>query len=108
MAYEQLKALAAEYPPREPCALLELAARYRRQDEQEILELAALAADVSIDGIWDLGLEPDPDPPLVETLDRLGYSEEYFSSLGGLTESRLSGYVSQVKGPTSRCSSRTS
>ena len=98
MAYEQLKAMAAEYPPSEPDALLELAARYRRRSEQEVLELAAIAADVSIADIWNLGLEPIPDSHLAETLARLGYSKESFSSLGDLTESQLRGHVSRVKG----------
>ena len=72
MGYEQLMALAESYPPQELDSLLEVAQQYRNRSEQEILELAALATDVSLDRVTNLGLEPEADPQFLEAF-RLQY-----------------------------------
>ena len=65
-------ALAESYPPLERDSLLEVAQQCRSRSEQEILELAALATDVSLDRVTNLGLEPEADPQFLEAF-RLQY-----------------------------------
>ena len=98
MAYDQLKALAMEYTPEEPNALRALAGEYHRRYEREVLDLAAIAADVSVDEIINLGIETDADPQLLETLDRLGYSENFFDSWGDLEPKQIDGHIQRIKG----------
>ena len=62
MGYDELKVLAKSYPHQERESLLELAQEYRSRNEREILELAAIATDVSLDSVLDLGREPDANP----------------------------------------------
>ena len=62
MAYEELKTLAESYPPQERDALFDLAQEYRSGDERDVLEVAAIAADVSLDDVVDLGREPEANP----------------------------------------------
>ncbi len=93
MAYDELRALAREYPTQEPDALRELTGEYNRRYEREILDLAATAADVSVDDVTTAGLEPETNSQLAETLDRLGYSDDSFASL-----QNVGGHISRVKG----------
>ena len=73
MAYEALKTLAESYPPQERETLLALVQDYRSRDEREILELAAIAADVSLDSVLNLGLEPEANPQFWDAF-RLQYT----------------------------------
>ena len=93
MGYEPLKSMAETYPPQEKEALLGLAGEYNRRSEREILEVAAIAADASLDNILNLGLEPDANPALSEALTALGYSNDTFSSL-----ENIEGHISRIKG----------
>ena len=98
MAYEDLKALAAEYPHQQRDALTELAVEYDRRYEREILDLAAIAADVSVDDVWNLGLEPEANPQLAEALERHGYFSESFNAPGQLGGNQFEGHINQIKG----------
>ena len=97
MRYEELRTLAGSYPPQEKDALFELAQRYRCRDEREVLEVAAIAADVSLDNVFNLGLEPD-----VDTLFRDAFNHQYpnvdIESLVGASDERLDGLANGVKG----------
>ena len=55
MGHEEIQAVAESYSPQERQSLLGLAAEYRRRNEREVLELGALAADVSADDVLNLG-----------------------------------------------------
>ena len=98
MSYAELKALATAYPPQPSDALSQLAGEYHRRHEREILDLAAIAADVSVNDVVNLGLELAEDPQLTETLERLGYSEDSFDSLADWTEKQLEGHSGRIKG----------
>lgn len=97
MGYEQLVTLAESYPRQERKALHDLAQEYRSRDERQILDVAELAVDVSLDRITNLGLEPDADPQLLEAF-RLQYPNVSLESLQGSSEERLSGLANGVKG----------
>ena len=97
MGYEQLVTLAEPYPRQEKEALHDLAQEYRSQSERQILDVAALAADVPLDRVTNLGLEPDADPQLLEAF-RLQYPNVSLESLQGSSEERLSGLANGVKG----------
>lgn len=99
MVYEDLKILAKSYRPAEPQELPKLAARYNRRQEREVLELAALASDISADDVVDIGLEPESNPQLRKAFE-LQYEnpEEIIDSIRNATEEQLKGYVNAVKG----------
>ena len=98
MAYEELKVLAESYLSRGRDALIALDGEYRRRYESEILELAAIAADVTLDDVLNLGLESEADPQLADALDRLGYTDDALASLKDETGEQLTGHISRVKG----------
>ena len=62
--YQSLESLAKRYPAADETDIDNLAKRYEREQQQEILEIAAIAADVSANSILNLGLEPHSDPCL--------------------------------------------
>ena len=97
MAYEELKTLAESYPPQERDALFELVQEYRSRDEREVLEVAAIAADVSLDDVVDLGREPEANPQFLEAFG-LQYPNETLESLRGASPEQLRGWVNGVKG----------
>ena len=102
MAYDELKDLAMSYPAQDRDALPLLAAEYqladkrRRRQERDILELAAIAAEVGIDDIVNLGLEPD-NPQLMEAI-RLHSPDTTVEKIGSMTEEQLGGLRNAVKG----------
>ena len=96
MTYDALKNLAGSYPPQERESLLDLAQEYRSRDEREILETAAIAADVSLDSVLNLGLEPEANPQFREAL-RLVYPNG-IESLKGLSGEQLTGHLNRAKG----------
>ena len=73
-----------------------LAQEYRIHDEREILTLAAIAADVSLDSVLNLGLEPAAAPQFMEAF-RLQYPNVDIDSLRGASEESLRGWA-KVKG----------
>lgn len=97
MPYEEIKTLAASYPPQPRAALLEFALERRQRQESEVLELAALAAELSVDSIINLGLEPNVDPLLEKAIEMSGsqISPGFFK---GLPKEELRGHVSNIKG----------
>ena len=98
MGHEEIQALAESYSPQERQSLLGLAAEYRRRNEREVLELGALAADVSADDVLNLGLEPESNPQLLEAFG-MQYPNVPIESLRGASEqSRLTGLAKGVKG----------
>ena len=97
MAYEELKSLAGSYPRKDRDAFLELEKGYRTRKERAILELAALAADVSADNIMNLGLEPGSAPQLLEAFE-LQYPHQSVERLREATEGQLQGWANGVKG----------
>ena len=94
MGYERLVTLAESYPRQEREALHELAQEYRSRDERQILDVAALAADVPLDSITNLGLEPDANPQLLEAIQLSGVRMD---TLAGSLEQQ-SGALSTIKG----------
>ena len=94
MGYEQLVTLAGSYPRQERKALHDLAQEYRSRDERQILDVAALAADVPLDRVTNLGLEPDTDPQLLEAIQLSGVRMD---TLAGSLEQQ-SGALSTIKG----------
>ena len=97
MAYEELWVLSESYPPQEPDTLFELAQKYRSRDERAILEVAAIAVDVSLDDVLNLGLEQDVDPLFREAFNRQ-YPNVDIESLIGASDERLDGLANGIKG----------
>ena len=97
MTNNELAAIAETYPPPDRAALTALAERCRRRNEREILELAALASEGSIDSLTNLGLEPAADPQQLEAF-RLQYPNVELSSLVGRSADELKGFANGVKG----------
>ena len=97
MSYERLQPLADSYPAQEKPELEYLATQYRARQEQEIFEIAAIAADVSVDSILNLGLEPD-DHSQVWRAFSSQYPNVDRESLRGASEERLQGIANGIKG----------
>ena len=97
MGYEELRTLAESYPPQERDSLFELAQEYRSRDEREVLEVAAIAADVSLDNVLNLGLEPEANPQFLEAF-RLQFPNSTLEDLRGQSPEQLQGWVNGVKG----------
>ena len=92
-----LKSLAKSYEPMTRSNLFGVARMYKRQQEQEVLDIAAIAVDVSVDSILNLGLEPDASPQLLEAFRRQFPTVDP-DSLRGLPQEELDGYINGVKG----------
>ena len=94
---DSVQQLAEYYPARDRSSLADLASHYERRSQQEILEIAAIAADVSADSILNLGLEPESNPLILEAF-RLQYPNVDQDGLVGSSEERLSGLANGIKG----------
>ena len=70
MGYEELTNLAEYYPAVAREDLMALSTGYQRRNEGEILELAALAVDLSVPHFLNLFREADPDRQVIEALER--------------------------------------
>ena len=97
MTHEAVKSLAESYPPQERESLLALAQEYRSREEREILEIATIAADVSLDSVLSLGLDPEANPQFREAF-QLQYPTVDTENLRGLSEEQLNGFVNGAKG----------
>ena len=97
MAYAELKNLAASYPAQPRESLPVLAGEFRVRYERQILELAAIASDVGVDGIVNLGLEPGSNPQLLEAF-QLQFPNQSLDSLKGASQEQLQGWTNGVKG----------
>ena len=94
---DSLHKLAEYYPTRDRSSLAELASQYEGRSQREILEIAAIAADVSADSILNLGLEPESNPLILEAF-QLQYPNVDQESLVGASEERLNGLANGIKG----------
>ncbi len=97
MAFDEITELASSYPRAGRRRLLDIGQQYRRRQEREVLELAAIAADVGIDDLTSLGLEPDENPLLREAIEAQ-YVNVTPESLVGRSEESLQGIANAVKG----------
>lgn len=97
MVSNELVAVAHKYTTQERDALVEVSRGYRLRNEREVLDVAALAVDVSTDSLFDLGLEPDANPQLLEAF-QLQYRNVSLDSLTGRSDEALGGFVNGVKG----------
>jgi hypothetical protein len=97
VSFEQLQALARKFPPGDAEEVRHLARDSARQRERELLDIAAVAADVSTDSILTLGLEPETSPALLEAFE-LQYPNVQLESLVGASSKRLEGLAHGVKG----------
>ena len=97
MEIDSLQRLAKNYPAGDRSSLADLASHYRNKSQQEILELAGIAADVSTDSILNLGFEPE-DNSLVMEAFKLQYPNVDQDSLVGASEERLFGLANGIKG----------
>ena len=66
MSFDEITELATSYPRAGRRRLVDIGQQYRRRHEREVLELAAIAADVGIDDLTNIRLEPDENPLLRE------------------------------------------
>ena len=97
MEIDSLQQLAEYYPARDRSSLADLARHYENKSQREILEIAAIAADVSANSILNLGLEPESDPRFMESF-QLQYPNVNLDSLVGASEERLAGLANGIKG----------
>ncbi len=97
MGYEELRVLSRSYSPQERVALYELAQKYRSRDEREVFEVAAIAGEVSLDDVINLGREPEGNPLFLEAF-KLQYPNVDVKTLVGASEERLGGMSDGVKG----------
>ena len=94
MIRESLTTLAEQYPPQPRDAAVALAEKFRIRNEREVLELAALAADIGLDDIVNLGLEPDVNPQLMEALETYPVIKDSLVATGELSM----GQINNIKG----------
>ena len=92
-----LQSLAESYEPRDGADLFEVARQYERRHEQELLDIAAIAVDVTSDSILNLGLEPESNPLLLEAFKKQ-YPNVDPNTLVGLPQESVDGFVNGVKG----------
>ena len=96
MTYSELSALADPYLQQDRAAVRAQAERYRRRNEREILELAAIASDIGLDDITTFGLELEANPQLQEAF-KSQYPNVELDSLVGRSSEELEGFVNGVK-----------
>ena len=94
---DALQSLAGSYPPPAKATIAELARVYERRNQQEALDVAAIAANVTAAEIVNLGLDPEFDPLLMKAF-RLQYPNVDPASLLGSSQSRLEGLANGIKG----------
>jgi len=97
MSIQALQSLAASYPTGKPVDLIQLAGRYAKRREGELLDILATVGDVSTDSMLNLGLEPESDPLVLRAFN-LQYPREDPSDLVGASTERLEGLTRGVKG----------
>ena len=97
MRNDEFSELAESYPHHDKKSLFDLAQAYRTRGEREVLEVAAIAADIALDDVLDLGRKLDVDPLLREAFYRQ-YPNVDLESLAGASDERLDGLANGVKG----------
>jgi hypothetical protein len=96
-SFEALQSLASSYPPPAKATIIEVARGYERRNQQEALDVAAIAANVTAAAIVNLDLEPEIDPLLMKAF-RLQYPNVDPGSLLGRSQSQLEGFANGIKG----------
>ena len=97
MSYDELVSLADAYPGAEKKTLLELTKQQELRKEREILEVAAIPANLTVgDSIADR-LFPEIDPLLARAF-ALQYPDVDPSVLAGMKPEHLAGFIGGVKG----------
>lgn len=97
MSYDSLKSLYETFPAKDKKDLVPLGLTYQKRQQQEILEIAAIAADVSLDSLLNLGLETEVTPLLREAFSRQ-YPNVDINSLVGASAEQLQGWQNAIKG----------
>lgn len=92
-----LPEIAAAYHPASRDHLVRLAREIDERQSAEVIDVAAVAADVAIDDITSLGLEPDANPELWRAFN-MAYPNVDPSSLVGRSAESMRGFVNGVKG----------
>jgi hypothetical protein len=88
--------LAMSYPPADPSELVRLAQEFERRREKDVLDLTAIAADVSVDSLLNLQLEPKSNPELWEAFGL--YTDKDPALLRGMSSVEVGQHVNGVKG----------
>ena len=101
MAFDEIVELASGYTYAGRGTLLAIGHRYRRRHEREVLELAAIAADVAIDDLTTLSLEPDENPLLREAFEEQ-YHNQNVDELAGRSAENLEGSGQRFEGEVLR------
>ena len=97
MQLDYISELASAYPPSNRNGLTEIRDHYKRRQEREVLELAAIAVDVGIDDLTTLGLEPDENRLLRVAFERQ-FPNMSLESLAGSSPEYLDDLANGVKG----------
>lgn len=97
MGYDELVNLADSYPDAEMKALLELARQEELRKEREILEVAAIPANLTVGASIADSLFPEIDPLLAKAF-AMQYPDVDPSVLVGMKPEHLAGFIGGVKG----------
>ncbi len=97
MGYDELVNLAGSYPDAEKKALLELARQEELRKEREILEVAAIPANLTAGASIADRLFPEVDPLLAKAF-AMQYPDVDPSVLVGMKPEHLAGFIGGVKG----------
>jgi hypothetical protein len=92
-----LAAITSQYPVATSDQLRLLADDYEGRRSQDVLDVASLAADVAVDDLTTLGLEPEANPELWASF-KMAYPNVDPASLVGRAPESLQGFVNGVKG----------
>ena len=97
MGYDELVRLADSYPDAEAKALMELGKQEELRKEREILEVAAIPANLTVGASIADRLFPEVDPLLAKAF-ATQYPDVDPSVLVGMKPEHLAGYIGGVKG----------
>ena len=93
---KEFQCLAASYPLADPAELIRLARDYEHRRERDILDIAAIAADVSTDSLLNLHLEPERNKALWEAFGL--FTNKDPAVLQQLSSDKVMDYLNGVKG----------
>jgi hypothetical protein len=96
MIDKEIQRLAMSYPAAHPADVVRLAHEFERRREKEVLDVAALAADVSVGSLVNLGLEAESNPELWEAFGL--FTDKDPGVLRGMSAVEVKQYVNGVKG----------
>ena len=97
MGYDELVSLADSYPDAERKALVELARQEELRNEREVLEVAAIPANLTVGASIANHLFPEIDPQLARAF-AMQYPDVDPSDLVGMKPEYLTGFINGVKG----------